>query len=184
MAVGDGTVRSFMGFQAKRELLLQMGARYSEATSQTRATILDEFVLATGYNRKYAIRLLNNPALPLPSFIKRNRARKYTTIHEALAVAWKAANCICAKRLVPFLPELVPLLEIHGHLVLPPDMRTLLLSVSAATADRLLQTSRRDRGTGGISMTKPGKLLKHQIPLRTFADWQDTQPGFFEVDLV
>ena len=101
-------MRSFMGFQAKRELLLQMGARYSEATSQTRATILDEFVLATGYNRKYAIRLLNNPALPLPSFIKRNRARKYTTIHEALAVAWKAANCICAKRLVPFLPELVP----------------------------------------------------------------------------
>lgn len=95
-------MRSCMGFQAKRELLLQTGLRYSEATGEGKTTILDEFVLATGYARKYAIRLLNRPALPIPTAIKRPRARKYgATIQEALAVTWAAANCICAKRLIP-----------------------------------------------------------------------------------
>jgi hypothetical protein len=67
--------------------------------------------------------------------------------------------------------------------VLTQENHDLLLSVSAATADRLLRTSRRG-GAGGLSTTKPGVLLKHQIPLRTFSDWEDARVGFFEVDLV
>ena len=178
-------MRSLMGFQAKRELLLQTGARYSQAEGQGKTTILDEFVLATGYDRKYAIRLLNNPAIPPAAAISRTRAHKYgSSSREALEVAWKAANRICTKRLIPFLPELIPLLEHHGHLVLSQETRTLLLSVSAATADRLLFTSRRAATAGGLSTTKPGRLLKRQIPLRTFSEWADTKTGFFEVDLV
>ena len=174
-----------MGFQAKRELLLQTGLRYSEASGHLKTNILDEFVMATGYNRKYAIRLLNRPAIPSALGIVRPRERKYgPTIQEALGIAWRAANCICAKRLVPFLPELIPLLEHHGYLVISPETRCCLLSVSAATADRLLRTSRKSSQGRGISMTKPGTLLKRQIPLRTFTDWEDTQVGFFEVDLV
>ncbi len=84
----------------------------------------------------------------------------------------------------PFLPELIPLLEHHGHLVISEETRAYLLTVSAATADRLLRTSRRAGQGRGISMTKPGTLLKRQIPMRTFADWEDTRVGFFEVDLV
>lgn len=177
-------MRSFMGFQARRELLLQTRTRYCEAAGQAKTAILDEFVLATGYDRKYAIRLLNGAVLLQPTAIKRPRAHKYgSTIQESLAIAWAATNCICTKRLVPFLPELIPLLEHHGHLVLTQENHDLLMSVSAATADRLLRTSRRG-GAGGLSTTKPGVLLKHQIPLRTFSDWEDARVGFFEVDLV
>jgi hypothetical protein len=34
------------------------------------------------------------------------------------------------------------------------------------------------------SHTKPGTLLKHQIPIRTFAEWDEAQPGFVEIDMV
>jgi len=178
-------VRSCMGFQAKRELLLQTGLRYGEASGQLKSNILDEFVLATGYDRKYAIRLLNHPAIPPTKAIMRPRERRYgPTIQGALAIAWTAANCICAKRLIPFLPELIPLLEHHGHLVISLETRSGLLRMSAATADRILRTSRRSGNGRGIAMTKRGALLKQQIPLRTFSEWEDTRVGFFEVDLV
>jgi hypothetical protein len=174
-----------MSFQAKRELLMQTGARYSEADGPLKSKILDEFVLATGYDRKYATRLLNRPLPPPASTIKRPRARKYgATVHEALLVTWRAANCICAKRLVPFLAELVPLLEGHGHLDISSETRTKLLAISAATADRLLRSDRAACGVKGMSTTKAGSLLKKQIPLRTFTEWQDSVVGFFEVDLV
>jgi len=55
--------------------------------------------------------------------------------------------------------------------------------MSAATADRLLR-SRRKHGSGGISTTQAGTLLKHQIPIRPFQEWNETQPGFLEADLV
>ncbi|MCA1836659.1 MAG: transposase, partial [Actinobacteria bacterium] len=94
---------------------------------------------------------------------------------------WSAANGICAKRLVPFLPELIPTLERHGHLVVTDDVREQLLAISPATVDRLLRPLRQPHG---LSTTKPGRLLKHQIPIRTFAEWTDVKPGFLEGDLV
>jgi hypothetical protein len=84
--------------------------------------------------------------------------------------------------LIPFLPELVPTLERHGHLTLTDALRVQLLTLSPATADRLLRPQR-PQGRG-ISTTKPGALLKHQVPIRTFADWDDVRPGFLEADLV
>ncbi|MCP4165346.1 MAG: transposase family protein [Chloroflexi bacterium] len=105
-------------------------------------------------------------------------------LQEALVVAWTAANCICAKRLAPFLPALVESLERHGHLVLSEEVRRQLLTMSAATADRIMSEWRADTRMRGATTTKAGKLLKHQIPIRTFAEWNETQPGFFEADLV
>ena len=170
-----------MSFRAKRELLAQVAPRYREAGHAQKSVVLDEFVAATGYVRKYAIRLLAQP-VPEPAPIRRPREPRYgPAVREALRVAWTAANAICSKRLVPFLPELVPVLERHGHLQLTDEVRTLLLALSAATADRLLRPARQPHG---ISTTKPGRLLKQQIPVRTFADWSDVRPGFLEADLV
>lgn len=174
-----------MNFEAKRQLVVQVAARYREARHAQKSVILDEFVAATGYARKYAIRLLMNPALPPPAAITRSRPRHYgPEVQEALVVAWRAANGICSKRLIPFLPELIPVLERHGHLVVTGEARVQLLALSPATADRILQPFRQRDGIRGISTTKPGALLKRQIPIRTFADWDDARPGFLEADLV
>ena len=137
----------------------------------------------TGYNRKYAMYLLNHAKVEQPT-PQHARPRHYgPEVQHALFLVWHAANRICAKRLMPFLPTLVEALERHGHLHLTAECRRKLLSMSAATADRLLH-SRRKRGQRGLSTTRAGTLLKQQIPIRTFAEWEETRPGFLEGDLV
>lgn len=174
-----------MSIQAKRELLAQTAPRYRAATPRQKGAILDEFVAATGYARKYAIRLLGQPRVPPPAPITRSRARTYgPEVVAALTVAWAAANYVCAKRFVPFLPELVASLERHGHLALSPQVRTQLLTLSPATADRLLRPLRERTRPRGIGTTKAGTLLKHKAPIRTFAEWDDIRPGFLEADAV
>jgi hypothetical protein len=174
-----------MSFLARRELLVRVASRYREADRLQKTTILDEFVAATGYARKYAIRLLTRPVASSPTPIDRPRSRAYgPEVQEALAAAWAAANFICAKRLVPFLPQLVSALERHGHLTLTDEVRGQLMAISPATADRLLRSLRQTDNPRGRGTTKPGGLLKHQIPVRTFADWKEDRPGFMEADLV
>jgi hypothetical protein len=171
-----------MSFRSKQELLQQIAPRYQKATATQKVTILNEFVAATGYARKYAIRVLNHPGVPHVE-IEHPRPPLYgPAVQEALHLTWLAANRICAKRLVPFLPTLVESLERHGHLQLTPEVRTQLLTISSATADRLLRHYRvlpRSR-----SMTRAGTPLKKQIPIRTFQGWDDAQPGFLEIDVV
>jgi hypothetical protein len=175
-------VQSAMSAVAKRELARQVAPRYREARRRGKATILAEFVAATGYTRKHANRLLLSPPSPTGP-IRRPRQRRYgPAVTEALLVAWHAADRICAKRLVPFLPELVPSLERHGHLVVDEATRARLLALSSATADRLLRPARTPaRGKGA---TRRGALLKHQVAVRTFAQWDEARPGFMEADLV
>ncbi len=105
-------------------------------------------------------------------------------MQDALVVAWTAANRICAKRLVPFLPELVPALERHGHLTLTDAVRAQLFALSPATADRILRPYRERDAPHGVTTTRPGLLIKQQVPVRTFTGWDDVRPGFFEADLV
>lgn len=175
---------STMGYQSKRELLLQIQSRYLVAQYAEKKAILTEFVMSTEYDRKYAIRLLRGkqPSTPA-SKIKRPRKSKYgATLVDALSLAWRTANCICTKRLVPFLSELVPKLESQGHLKLTAENRELLLAIGSSMAERLLRSTK--GCSKGKSLTKRGTLLKSNIPIRTFTDWVNTEVGFFEVDLV
>jgi hypothetical protein len=98
-----------------------------------------------------------------------------------LKITWCASNCIASKRLSPFLAEFVPALERHGYLELTDEVRHQLISISPATIDRISKPWRFRSGQG---TTKRGSLLKHQVPVRTFADWEEKRPGFFEADLV
>jgi hypothetical protein len=174
-----------MSYPARRELLARVAGRYREANHAQKTTILDEFVAATGYARKYAIRLLTQPVAPSAAPVQRPRSRAYgPAVQEALAAAWAAANFICGKRLVPFLPQLVAALERHGHLTLTDEVRGQLMAISPASADRLLQPLRQADNPRGRGTTRAGGLLKHQIPIRTFADWEENRPGFMEADLV
>ena len=176
-------MRSYLRYRAKRELLQQVAPRYREAPTGHKTVILDEFVAATGYARKYAIRLLSQPLSSSVTIQRRRDPRYGANVQHVLHVAWLAANQICAKRLVPFLPTLLDSLERHGHLHLTAAEREHVLSVSPATADRLLQPYRK-QGRQGISTTRTGTLLKKQIPIRTFQQWNEAQPGFMEADLV
>lgn len=178
-------MRLAMSFRTRRELLIQTIPRYREAGRNQKKSILDEFVASTGYSRKYAIRLLASKKYPVAKEIKRPRAYYYgPEDQEIVKLAWSAANFIAAKRLAPFLKELIPVLEHHGHIKLDEKNRKRITSISAATIDRILHPHRKNQQGRGVSTTKSGALLKKQIPVRTFADWQDKSPGFFEADLV
>jgi hypothetical protein len=152
--------------------------------------MLDELVATIGYNRSYATRALRL-ALKVPSKSKaspkrrRRRERLYDDkVVAALTKVWATLDMPCGKRLGPYLKTIVPILEGFNELDLDNDTRDKLISMSAATIDRLMKAERRRIDLKRRSGTKPGSLLKHQIPVRTFCDWDENKPGFLEIDLV
>ncbi len=179
-------MRFEMSLETRKELLAIVQKRYQQANWLNKRKILDGIITTTGYRRKYAITLLNRNETKIIARVnaKRLYKKKYDeAVRQALLTIWHAANQICSKRLVPFIPDLIAALERFGHLSLPMEVRKLLLSISTATVDRLLETKRQE-GSKGMSTTRPGSLLKRQIKIRTFADWDDVVPGFLEGDLV
>ncbi len=175
-----------MSLSARKELLERIRSKYQSANWSEKNQILTAFVQATGYRRKYAISLLNaTPEMQAEKeLVVRQRRKIYNEeVQQSFLTIWNAANQICPKRLIPFLPKFVESLERHGHLSMPQDTKTRLLRMSAATADRLLKTERKQTRKS-LSTTRAGSLLKKQIPIRTFADWSDVTPGFVEADLV
>lgn len=170
--------------QSKHELAAAVGRRYRRVGRADKGRILDEFVAATGYHRKSAVRLLRQG--PPPARAGRGgRPRVYSAVViGALRVAAEESNWLCGKRLAPFLGELVPALEAEGRLRLEPGVRDLLLGMSAATIDRRLQPFRLQGRPHGLGGTKPGTLLKAQVPIHTYTPWEEQRPGFVEIDLV
>ena len=183
----------------------ELAHRYQKATKKERGQILDEFTQVTGYTRCYARFILRNSGRRLtkvlgtrrvvftcargrPAGARRRRARHYggTVFMDAVARLWALSDGLCGKRLAVFLQETLPHLERCGELaaVVEPRLREQLLSVSAATLDRLLAPAKRQARLKGRAGTRPGTLLKHHIPVRTFADWDEATPGFCEADLV
>ncbi len=172
-----------MSKNSKDELVKRTHPRYLQAGRAEKTRILDEFVAATGYHRKHAIRKLRKG---IPECRRERRGRKRTYTGDAIGVLakiWRICGCICGKRLHPFIPEVVAVLERHNELFVDPETKGLLLRMSASTIDRRLAPFRQQRGRG-LSTTKPGTLLKDAIPVRTFTDWDDAKPGFLEMDLV
>ena len=114
----------------------------------------------------------------------RQRARIYNEAErEALIIVWEAADRICGKRLRQVVTGLIDAMERHGHLKLDPSVRESLLSMSAATMDRLLKAVR-DTAKQGRRRTMINTPLRKSIAIRTFGDWHDPSPGFFEMDMV
>jgi hypothetical protein len=102
----------------------------------------------------------------------------------ALREVAEASDWLCGKRLAPFLAELVPALAEEGALRLESPVQERLLGMSAASIDRHLRPFRLLRRPSGLSTTKPGSLLKQQVPVHTSTPWDEQQPGFVEIDLV
>lgn len=180
----------------KRAVTGVLAARYQKATKKEKQAMLDEFTQLTGYNRCYASHLLAshgkqvqlNHARFVAKISKRTshgRQRLYDHhFKSALKMIWVIMDCICGKRLAPMLEEVITKLELHQEFSVDDHTRELLLKVSPATIDRLLAPDRKSLNGIAKARTKPGTLLKSQIPIKTFSDWNERRPGFVEIDLV
>ena len=170
-----------MGRKSKQEYLLAIWSRYQRVGRRFKSKILDEFCAVCGYSRKYAIGLLNRE--PGQRRKRPGPRRRYdAAVLEALKYFWRKSEQMCSKRLKAALPQWLPFYE-QRQGKLNPEVRTKLLQISPATIDRLLKKTRARYPAKGLSGTRSGQHLKHQIPIRT--DNRDIdRPGFLEADTV
>jgi hypothetical protein len=189
----------------RRAVVAATAKRYQNATKKQRTVILDEFIQTTGYRRSYAAWLLSNWlrkkvftfdgvrriyvfGLKRPKAKGKNPPKRPPTYGtdtvRYVKQLWALAGGLCGKRLAPFIRDVVPTLERFEEISLRAEERQKLLKISPATIDRLLAPERKKYQLKGRATTRPGSLLKHQIPVRTFADWDEHRPGFMEADLV
>jgi len=181
----------------KKAVTRELQERYRKSSKKEKSLILNEFIGLTGYNRSYAARVLRRKEVlgylmiedKRVKYVVSGQKRKKMKYYDhdvllALKKIWKEADYICSKRLAPFLEEFIPVLERYGEITLTKEVKEKLFTISAATIDRLLAPIRKKQQIKSRSTTRPGSLLKKNIPVRTFSQWDDTKPGFFEVDLV
>jgi hypothetical protein len=173
--------------QERQAVLRELARRYRKAGKKERGVILDEVVRLCGYSRAYAARRLRTCALHGVPEQPARRSRKPRYGAETLVPLrkiWAVLGAPCGKRLAPYLAEIVPVLERFDELHLTAEARGKLTSISPASIDRLLAQDRRSYELKGRSRTKPGSLLRSQVAVRTFAEWNEGRPGFLEIDLV
>jgi hypothetical protein len=180
---GKGAV--LMSSRSKQEYLEAIYQRYKAGTRKQKKLILDEYCSACGYHRKHAIRLLKKfRRFNKPKQKKKGRSPVYQTeeILVPMKRIWLAANLPCSKRLKAVLPLWIPgYVQQYGDLT--EEVIKALQTISPASIDRLLKPVRVKYKGRGKSTTKPGTLLRKQIPIKT-NQWDESRPGFLEADTV
>ena len=170
----------------RKAVTRQLARRYHQAGKVEKAVILGELCALTGWHRDHARKALRTAANPKP--VTQHRKPRDPVYGEevvaALRKVWAVLDAPAGKRLAPFLPEIVDRLTACGELSITDEARYQLVRMSAATIDRRLAPDRARWQPKGRTLTKPGSLVKSQIPIRTWADWDDARPGFVEIDLV
>jgi len=161
--------------------LERLRQRYAGRARAGRSRLLDEFCDQYGYERKYAIKLLQRRPEPVGSRCRPGPEPKYEAVQEIVERIWSCAEHLCGKRLAPALGLWLPHYQRHYGRLLPVQKK-LLSAVSAATLDRLL-TDCKARARGGKSGTRPGTLLRHQVPIQGEV-WDERRLGFLEADSV
>ena len=169
----------------RRAITEAAAARYQLASKRGKSRILDELCANTGWHRSHARKALTAALQPKIVTARSPRPVKYgPEVIAALMVCWTVLGMPVGKRLAPMLTELVAVLRHFRELVISDETAALLVSMSAATIDRRLASERAKQKIKGRVGTKPGSLLKSQIPVRTWAEWDDAVPGFVEIDTV
>jgi hypothetical protein len=174
-----------MSPRSKQEYGEAIFLRYKKASRKEKTIILDEFSTVCGYHRKHAIRVLRTfKRFTKPKAKKRGRPSLYHRgdIVRPLKTIWLGANLPCSQRLKAILPLWLP-----GYCnrfgTLAPEVTTALMSISAATIDRVVKSVRVSYHKRGRATTKPGTLLRSHIPINT-SQWDEARPGFLEADTV
>jgi len=176
------SVRS-IGMATRKDLIQVLRPRYLNASRAEKTKILNEFVLLTGFHRKHAIRALNQP--PSAKRPVRQRERYYDeTVVAELITLWEASDRLCGKRLKALIPILIDAMQRHGHCTFDPLVEQKLLEISAATIDRALAPIRQKINGHGRRRNRSSSVIRRAVPIRTFTDWGNPPPGYFEVDMV
>lgn len=174
-----------MGKSSKKEYFEKIYQRYRAAGPLEKSRILDEFCKICGYNRKYAIAKLSGPApekeLGKKRSKRRRRCRYSAGVIAILATLWSATGYLCSLRLKAAIPLWLP--RLREQFDISADTEKSLLRMSARQMDRRLAPRKKKVRRAIYGRTKPGSLLKHQIPIKT-DHWDVTRPGFTEIDLV
>jgi hypothetical protein len=171
-----------MSQTTRKEILERLRRRYRSAGREHKRKLLDQAQELLGYHRKSAVRALGAPEVAPVPWINAGRPVSYepSVLLPWLRPIWQATDYACGRRLVAMLPEWIPAYEVHER-KLPAEARDKLLGASARTLDRLLEPL---RGQGaGRCLTRPGTLLRHQIPIRGSV-WEEGKAGWLEVDTV
>lgn len=170
----------------RAEIILRNQKAYAKATKKEKGKILEIVCAITGLSRDRAKRLLGGkPTSKPPGKRKPGRTPMYDkTFQEALEQVWAQMDFVCGKRLVAGMDDMLAALIAYGEVDFTPEIQAKLATVSAGTADRLLAKARKGLAFRGKSTTKPGTLLKKDIPIRLGNEWDEDKPGFVEIDLV
>ncbi|WP_329031394.1 hypothetical protein OIE71_00670 [Streptomyces sp. NBC_01725] len=163
-------------------LVTALATRYAEAGREEKTQTLDRLCAATGWHRSHARKALLTAVRPKPANPPRGYAKYDTDVVAALLFCWTVLDRPAGKRLAPVLPELVPVLRRHNELDIDDGTAKLLTEMSAATIDRRLAPHRRPGRTA--TRIRAGSLLRNEVPLLAWSEWDNTSPGFMEITVV
>jgi len=175
-----------MSLKSRREYLVRIKPRYLKASKEEKSIMLDEYSKVTGLVRKYIIQILS---AKVSDKDKQNHVRKKRKSIYGVSVViklkklWQLMDYPCGLRMKPMMAEWIRKLKSFGEITLSEEVENKLLKISAPTIDRKLVKARKEEHRKIFSTTKPGTLLKNQIPIRT-SSWEETQIGFCELDTV
>jgi hypothetical protein len=172
-----------MSNSAKKEYLIEIKKRYLLASKTEKSQILDELCTVCRYNRKYAIRILAKKPTDKQKEIGRPKIYHHQAIIEFLKDLWVVTNLACSERLKAAIPLWLPYYQFHKKNVLNEEEQKLLLKISPSTIKRLLRRLKSKHKKFGLSTTKPGSLIKKQVPIK-LNQWDESIPGYIEADTV
>jgi transposase InsO family protein len=170
----------------RRQVTARLVKKYQKASKAEKSALLDQLCAVNGWHRDHARKALRRAAAgpPAPRKAREPLVRFGPEVIDALRFCWAVLDGPCGKRLSAGLPRLVASLRAHGELVIDDATAVQLCAMSAATIDRRLAADRGQLQVKGTTLTRPGSMLKSKIPMKTWAEWDDTRPGFVEIDLV
>jgi len=174
-----------ISMKSRNEIVRSKQKVYLKASKKKKSQIISDVVNVTGWTRGHTARRLRGPTVSDARRKGRGRKAKYTMEHKKLLrTIWGLMDYACSKRLAMGMYDMLEALTANGHLTLDFQFRKAMERMSHGTIDRLLSNDRKILIGHGRSTTKPGSLLKHQIPVRRGNDWDDSSVGFLEIDLV
>jgi hypothetical protein len=171
-----------MSQELKKDWLPKLQERYLRRNREGKSRMLDELCQDYEYERKYAVKLLSGSVPIASGRVHAGPEPQYTVIEPIVRQIWLTAEQPCGKRLVPILRGWLRYYEQRFGEV-SGRQRQLVKQVSAATLDRLLAPARSEHVKRVRCGTKPGNMLRSEIPIRT-GTWDLKGPGYLEADSV